>query len=184
MARKNTRIPLHVYLNGRPVGRLRRESSGAIDFQYDERWLSWDSTFPVSLSLPLREDRYVGDPVIAVFDNLLPDNDDIRRRIAARSAADGIDPYGLLSAIGRDCVGALQFLPDGVDPGQAGEITAEAISEGEIADYLSNLATAPLGIGDDEEFRISIAGRRTRPPSCGSMVRGTCRTARRRQLIY
>ena len=158
MARKSTRIPLNVYLNGRLVGRLRREASGAIDFQYDESWLNWDSTFPVSISLPLREDRYVGDPVIAVFDNLLPDSEDIRRRIAARSDADGIDPYSLLAAIGRDCVGALQFLPAGVDPGQAGNIKSEPISDKDIAARLSNLATAPLGIGEDKDFRISIAG--------------------------
>jgi serine/threonine-protein kinase HipA len=149
---------LNVYLNGRLVGRLRRESSGAIDFRYDQSWLNWENTFPVSISLPLREDRYIGDPVIAVFDNLLPDNDEIRRRVAARSHADGIDPYSLLSAIGRDCVGALQFLPDGVDPGKTGEIDAEPISDKNIANYLSNLATAPLGIGVDKEFRISIAG--------------------------
>ena len=158
MARKRTRIPLNVYLNGRLVGRLRRETSGAIDFQYDESWLNWEHTFPVSLSLPLREDRYVGDPVIAVFDNLLPDNEDIRRRVAARSDADGIDPYSLLAAIGRDCVGALQFLPEGKDPGKAGEIDARQIGDAEIADILVNLAIAPLGIGDDAQFRISIAG--------------------------
>jgi serine/threonine-protein kinase HipA len=158
MARKSTRVPLNVYLNGRLVGRLQRETSGAIDFQYDESWLNWESTFPVSMSLPLREDRYVGDPVIAVFDNLLPDNEDIRRRVAARSEADGIDPYSLLAAIGRDCVGALQFLPDGLDPGKAGEFNSEPISDKDIAERLSNLATAPLGIGEDKEFRISIAG--------------------------
>ncbi len=158
MARKSTRIPLNVYLNGRLVGRLQRETSGAINFQYDESWLNWKSTFPVSLSLPLREDRYVGDPVIAVFDNLLPDNEDIRRRVAARSDADGIDPYSLLSAIGRDCVGALQFLPAGIDPGKAGAINSEPINDEDIAERLSNLATAPLGIGEDKEFRISIAG--------------------------
>jgi serine/threonine-protein kinase HipA len=158
MARKRTRIPLNVYLNSRLVGRLQREPSGAIDFQYDESWLNWEHAFPVSLSLPLREDRYVGDPVIAVFDNLLPDNEDIRRRVAARSDADGIDPYSLLAAIGRDCVGALQFLPDGKDPGKAGELNARQTSDAEIADRLANLANAPLGIGDDAEFRISIAG--------------------------
>ncbi|HEX7076081.1 MAG TPA: type II toxin-antitoxin system HipA family toxin [Hyphomicrobiaceae bacterium] len=158
MARKRTRIPLNVYINGRLVGRLRRETSGAIDFHYDESWLTWEHTFPVSLSLPLREDRYVGDPVIAVFDNLLPDSEDIRRRVAARSDADGIDPYSLLSAIGRDCVGALRFLPDGKDPGKADEIDARTIGYEEIADRLANLANAPLGMGDDAEFRISIAG--------------------------
>jgi serine/threonine-protein kinase HipA len=158
MAKKGARIPLNVYLNARLVGRLRRESSGAIDFQYDPSWLEWEHTFPVSLSLPLREERYAGDPVIAVFDNLLPDNDEIRRRVAARSGADGIDPYSLLAAIGRDCVGALQFLPDDVEPGKAGAIDAQPISDGDIADLLANLANAPLGIGDDADFRISIAG--------------------------
>lgn len=158
MARKRAHLPLGVFMNGRPVGWLRRERSGAIDFRYDETWLGWEHAFAVSLSLPLREDRYIGDPVIAVFDNLLPDSEEIRRRLAARNRADGIDPYSLLAAIGRDCIGALQFLPDGIDPGKAGAIDAKPIGEKEIADLLSNLEAAPLGIGEDEEFRISLAG--------------------------
>lgn len=158
MARRPARVPLDVFLNGRKVGQLRRKASGAIDFRYDRTWLDWEDNFPVSLSLLLREDRYVGDPVIAVFDNLLPDNDDIRRAVAARQHAEGIDSYSLLAAIGRDCVGALQFLPAGEDPGAAGAIDAVPISDKDIADKLSNLATAPLGMGDDREFRISIAG--------------------------
>lgn len=158
MARKRAHIPLNVYLNARMVGSLERETSGAIEFQYDESWLSWEDTFPVSLSLPLREDRYVGAPVIAVFDNLLPDNDGIRKQVAARSGAEGTDPYSLLFAIGRDCVGALQFLPDGTDPGKAGEVDAKPISNERIGEKLANLASAPLGIDDDKDFRISIAG--------------------------
>src|SRR5262249_43521221 len=71
MARRAGRVPLNVYLNGRLVGCLRRESSGAIDFQYDKAWLDWENAIPVSVSLPLREDRYIGDPVLAVLENLL-----------------------------------------------------------------------------------------------------------------
>jgi HipA-like protein len=78
MARRAATMPLNVYQNGKLVGRFRR--SGAVDFQYDPTWLVWDNAIPVSLSLPLREDRFIGDPVIAVFDNLLPDNQGIRRR--------------------------------------------------------------------------------------------------------
>lgn len=158
MARARTRVPLNVYLNGRQVGRLRRESSGAVDFQYDQSWLDWDNAIPVSVSLPVREDRYIGDPVIAVFENLLPDNDDIRRRLAEQSRADGADAYSLLAAIGRDCVGALQFLPDGAAVGDAGGIDARPVSDEEIANIISNLARSPLGIGEDQEFRISLAG--------------------------
>jgi serine/threonine-protein kinase HipA len=158
MARKRTRIPLLVYLNGRLVGRLNREASGAIDFRYDTDWLGWEHAFPVSLSLPLREERYIGAPVIAVFDNLLPDSADIRNRLAARRQADGTDAFSLLAKVGRDCVGALQFLPEGEEPGAAGAIDARPASHEEIAAIIGDLAVTPLGLGSDEEFRISIAG--------------------------
>jgi serine/threonine-protein kinase HipA len=52
----------------------------------------------------------------------------------------------------------LQFLPPDIDPGQAGAINGAPISKGEISTLLANLATSPLGIGEDEEFRISVAG--------------------------
>lgn len=158
MAKKRTRIPLNVYLNGRLVGRLRKETSGAIDFQYDGSWLDWEHALPVSLSLPLREDRYIGDPVIAVFDNLLPDNEGIRKSLAERVKADGYDAYSLLAAIGRDCVGALQFLPEDSEPEPSGTITGRPVDDEEIGRLVSNLASAPLGVDEDAEFRISLAG--------------------------
>jgi serine/threonine-protein kinase HipA len=158
MARQPRYVPLSVYLNSRLVGQLRRDLAGAIAFQYDAGWLAWPHTLPVSLSLPLREAAYTGEPVLAVFENLLPDNGELRRRIAARTQAEGTDAYRLLNAIGRDCVGALQFLPPDIDPGQAGAIRGDQLSKGEISALLANLAASPLGIGEDEEFRISIAG--------------------------
>lgn len=158
MARPRTRIPLNVYLNARLVGRLRRQASGAIDFQYDPDWLSWEHALPISLSLPMREDRYIGDPVIAVFDNLLPDSDAIRRRLAERVRADGADAYSLLAKIGRDCVGALQLLPEGTEPGPAGAVEGRPVNEDYIARKIGDLAATPLGVNEDEEFRISLAG--------------------------
>lgn len=158
MVRRRTHAPLNVFLNGRLVGVLRRESTGAIDFRYDPDWLSWDNAFAVSLSLPLREDRYIGAPVINVFDNLLPDSDAIRKRVAERVGADGTDAYSLLTALGHDCVGALQFLPDGIDPGPTGGTDGQPVDDKAIADLINNLGTAPLGMGEDDDFRISIAG--------------------------
>ena len=158
MARPRTRIPLNVYLNSRLVGQLRRQASGAIEFQYDQSWLSWENAFPVSLSLPMREDRYTGTPVLAVFDNLLPDSDAIRRRLAERVHADSADAYGLLAKIGRDCVGALQLLPDGVEPGPAGTVEGRPVDDEYIARKIGDLTATPLGVDEDEEFRISLAG--------------------------
>ena len=96
--------------------------------------------------------------MIAVFDNLLPDNDQIRRRLAARVRAGGYDAYSLLAAIGRDCVGALQFLPEGSDPGPAGSLEGRPLRDTEIAELLGDLKRTPLGLEESGEFRISLAG--------------------------
>ena len=158
MARRSTHPPLNVFLNDRLVGQLRREKSGAIDFQYGEGWLAWKHAMPISLSLQLREDRYIGAPVIAVFDNLLPDNIEIRKRVSAKMQAGGTDAYSLLSAVGRDCVGALQFLPIDTAPNALDDIDGEELNEEQMEAILSDLKAAPLGLGQDQEFRISIAG--------------------------
>lgn len=158
MGRRRTRIPLMVYLNSRLVGRLDRQASGATSFQYSNTWLSWKHALPVSLSLPLREDRYIGDPVVAVLDNLLPDNEQIRRRMADRVRAEGYDAYSLLAAIGRDCVGALQFLPEGTLPAIAGKVEGRPVADDEIAGKIRELGQNPLGVDEDDAFRISIAG--------------------------
>jgi serine/threonine-protein kinase HipA len=158
MVRIKKNPPLRVLLNGRDIGLLSRASSGAIDFQYAKDWLDWENAIPVSLSLPLREDRYIGAPVLAVFENLLPDNKAIRDRVAARVKASGTDAFSLLSKIGNDCVGALQFLVHDADPGKAGGIVGHPISDEDVARKIRDLKADPLGMDDDEDFRISIAG--------------------------
>ncbi|MFC4353442.1 type II toxin-antitoxin system HipA family toxin, partial [Fodinicurvata halophila] len=134
-------------------------TSGAISFTYHDDWLAWDHALPVSLSLPLRETPYRGEPVTAVFENLLPDSDSLRRRVAEKVGARGIDAYSLLSVIGHDCVGALQFIAgdnDLVDNTAA--LYGEAVDEETIEKLLTGLAQAPLGLSRDNAFRISVAG--------------------------
>ena len=80
MARRRQHAPLRVYLNNRLLGHLLKDAGGAISFRYDPTWLGWENAIPVSLSLPLREDAYRGAPVAAVFENLLPDSETLRRR--------------------------------------------------------------------------------------------------------
>lgn len=56
--------------------------------------------------MPLRSDPYHGDVAYNFFDNLLPDNEEIRSRIQSRFQAETNRPFDLLSKIGGDCVGA------------------------------------------------------------------------------
>lgn len=158
MGRRRTHPPLNVLINGRLVGRLEKDAGGAVSFQYDRSWLDWPNAFPVSLSLPLQQSAWRGGPVTAVFDNLLPDSPAVRRQVAEKTGAKGADSYSLLEQIGRDCIGAMQFLPDGLDADVSGAVVGEDISDAEIESLLANLARAPLGVDPDEGFRISIAG--------------------------
>ncbi|WBL34388.1 type II toxin-antitoxin system HipA family toxin [Sinirhodobacter sp. HNIBRBA609] len=156
MAKRGRSGTMQVLLNGRLVGHLRLASSGAISFAYDPGWLAWDYAMPISLSLPLREEAHQGAPVIAYLENLLPDNQAIRERVAARVRAGGTDAWNMLEKIGRDCVGALQFVSG--DPPEVGGLEGEPVTDAQIAALLRNLASAPLGLDEDDDFRISIAG--------------------------
>jgi len=108
--------------------------------------------------MPLREGAYRGEQVTAVFENLLPDSLSLRRRVAERVGAAGTDAYSMLAAIGRDCVGALQFLNDDHEATTNGEIHGEPVSVEEIEKILKGLAQSPLGLTKDDDFRISVAG--------------------------
>lgn len=163
MPRRARHEPLHVLLNNRLVGHLHKAASGAIEFRYDQSWLGWEYALPVSLSLPLREDAFRGEAVAAVFDNLLPDSDSLRRRVAEKVGAAGTDVYSLLAAIGRDCVGALQFVAadddhDNDRHGDGHAISGDIVDDEAIEKLLKGLAQAPLGLTRDDDFRISVAG--------------------------
>ncbi len=160
MGRNRKYSRLCVYQNGDLVGYLSKKPSGAVEFLYAEEWLSNERAYPVSLSLPLREDAFKGAPVIAVFENLLPDSESLRSRVAEKVGANGTDAYSLLYQIGRDCVGALQFLPEGadIDFSDLLSIQGEVIRDEEIESLLNNLARVPLGLDREDDFRISIAG--------------------------
>ncbi len=160
MTRRKTHPRLSVYQNGEIVGYLSKQPSGAIEFIYADEWLSNERAYPVSLSLPLREDAFRGAPVVAVFENLLPDSEKLRSRVAEKVGADGTDAYSLLAQIGRDCVGALQFFSEGDDINfsDLNSIQGEEIGEEEIEKLLNNLARVPLGLDRDHDFRISVAG--------------------------
>ncbi len=157
MGRKRLAAEMFVFMNGVKVGILRRTASGKLEFAYDAAWIGSKSGRPLSLSMPLTEQTYAGDVVENFFDNLLPDSQPIRNRIQKRFGAASNRSFELLWHVGRDCVGALQLLPEdgAID---VGRIDAEPLSVPAIAEMLMNYRTLPLGMREDKEFRISIAG--------------------------
>lgn len=159
MARGKKR--LHIWMNGTPVGywETGRQSD---QLAYFDEWLADEQTRPLSLSLPFLpgNDVHKGPKVTDYFDNLLPDNDAIRRRLAARYQTGGVDAFKMLAQIGRDCVGAIQLLPEDEVPVDLYQISGQALNTSEVAQTLrSTISAQTLGLHDHEEdLRLSIAG--------------------------
>ncbi len=158
MAKKGGTKRLNIFLNSLPVGYLEYKSRQILSFVYLPEWIERDKSFPISRSLPIREEPYEGGKVYAYFDNLLPDGISIRQRMAARMHAESDQVFDLLAVVGRDCVGALQFIPSEDSSPQLEIPTGEIASESEIANKLKNLRITPLGASAEDDFRLSIAG--------------------------
>ena len=156
--RLRTAERLGVFMNGAEVGLLARGQTGAVSFTYDASWLSRPTQLPISRQLPLQEKPHVGRAVTNYLDGLLPDDPAVRERLAAHAGANGVQSFDLMSAVGRDCVGALQFYPDGQSPGPLKAARGTPISERKIGQLLRNLRLNPLGVQPDSDFRISLAG--------------------------
>lgn len=149
---------LNVLMNGILIGKLEKTITGNLLFTYDQQWLNTPGARPISLSLPLVSQQFTGDVVYNFFDNLLPDNSQIRSRIQAQFHVATNQPFDLLASIGRDCVGAIQIL-EAEPTDTTNKILFNPLTEKEIASILRNTINHPLGMtANDEEFRISIAG--------------------------
>ncbi|MDH0202126.1 BREX-2 system adenine-specific DNA-methyltransferase PglX [Comamonas aquatica] len=146
-------------MNGLRVGRWEISRTGAHSLVYDPGWLASEHVRPLSLSLPFTPDlRVTGEVVENFFDNLLPDNTGIRKRIRQRYGLRKLDVFTLLEAIGRDCVGAVQLLPEGVEPDGFDQIRGQRLDEAAISTHLSSLGASFGSLDTDVDFRISIAG--------------------------
>ena len=152
---------LGIWMNGELVGHWKL-GRGASSLTYADSWLASDKVRSLSLSLPITPSREIRGPVVThYFDNLLPDNHKIRQRLSRRFRTRNADTFTLLEAVGRDCVGAVQLLPEGMEPSGWNRLDYETLTEGDIGQLLDAVpseATLGQGGADDDLFRISLAG--------------------------
>lgn len=154
---------LSIWTNGVRVGTWTIPTRGEMSLQYDAAWVSAEIGRPLSLSLPFTLENLPikGVAVANYFDNLLPDSDAIRRRVAERFRTGSVEPFDLLKAIGRDCVGAVQLLDEDEAPAGFDRIEGVAMSEADIERHLIETVTPQpvmAGRDADADFRISLAG--------------------------
>lgn len=163
MGRPSHSQTLALWANGEYVGRWTIAARGGMELQYDPGWASSPRGRPISLSLPftLNNQALKGDRVRHYFEGLLPDSDAIRKRVAARFKTGSTEAFDLLAAIGRDCVGALQLLPEREPPAAADRIDGIVVDEEAIERHLLEVVSPDRFAGaraSDDDFRISLAG--------------------------
>lgn len=155
--------PLHIWMNGLHVGEWHLQGRGTHVFRYDPQWMRSSMARALSLSLPITAGRseHRGDVVANYFENLLPESINIRNRLSTRFKTKSTGAFDLLNAIGRDCVGAVQILPEGMEPEGWNRIAAERVTDEDVEAILrATTSDNPLGQRGSlmDDFRISIAG--------------------------
>jgi serine/threonine-protein kinase HipA len=159
--RPSTKRRMEVWMNGEHVGYWQLAPHAWSHFAYAPSWLASERCRPISLSLPLTiGSRGIAGPAVgAYFDNLLPDTADIRSRVASRYGAASTEAFDLLQKVGRDCVGAVQLLPEGSAPPEVKAITAQPLTEADIEAQLNAAVSGvSVGVPEENDLRISIAG--------------------------
>lgn len=115
-SRSGQTIRLIALLDGNQIGQVLQDRSGTLQFTYHDEWRSREGAYPLSLSMPLSVREHSHDIITAFLWGLLPDNSrtlDHYGRIFGVSSA---NPVALLTYLGADCAGAVQFAPpEGVE---------------------------------------------------------------------
>jgi serine/threonine-protein kinase HipA len=128
-------------LDGTEVGRVVRDARGRLRFIYNDAWRKAADAYPLSLSMPLGAKEHGRSVVEAFLWGLLPDNEHVLARWAARFHVSARNAFALISHVGEDCAGAVQFVtPERLDAIRSGkEDKVEWLDEAEIAKRLETL---------------------------------------------
>lgn len=98
---------LATIIAGKVAGHVQQHESGQLTFAY----LPDYSGAPLSVSMPVGNRTYGDKQVRPYLFGLLPDDDRVRRNTGLEFDVSGNNPFALLTHIGLDCPGAVQFCP-------------------------------------------------------------------------
>ena len=155
---------LSVWLEGFdvPIGALLSDVHGVVQFSYAMEWIKNEDSFPLSLSLPLREAAYGDSATRTFFQNLLPENRRLLANLLAREQLDESDLVGILSHVGADCTGAVSCQPVGAPPvKQPGNLVTDydTLTEPQLIELI-RLMNSRLPMPTEIRFPSPVAGMR------------------------
>lgn len=150
-------MSLDVHLCGEPIGTLFSAGDGDYRFAYTPETVAAKGagTSLLSTSLPVRPEPFSAEASSAYVEGLLPEGL-ARERLARALALDPGDGYGLIASTGRDCTGAVVFVPEGEGP----EDIAPGADDWLGGPELESLLNWPPDPASQAEVRYSLSGAR------------------------
>lgn len=147
-------------MHGLVAGDLVQKDNGNLQFRYAKHYI--EQGLPaVSRSMPVQKIPFPHRTCLSVFGGLLPEQG-IRTAAAAALGVSETNDYRLLEALGGDCAGALSFHLSGEIPPRGGD--GRIIDLEELDRIIEQLPTHPLGIGHEQDARMSLAGAQGKLP--------------------
>jgi serine/threonine-protein kinase HipA len=128
---------LQVWLRGEHLGEVEQMRTGRARLRFSGAAVAqWgEGSRPLSLSLPVTASRLEGAHLDVFLDGLLPEG---ALRAQLENEYGTRTPFELLSRIGRECAGAVQFTLDDSRPGPG---SLRALSDDEVAALVRDLPT-------------------------------------------
>jgi serine/threonine-protein kinase HipA len=149
-------VNLPVYFEQRLVGAVDVDKSGP-GFTYDPDWVALRGAFPISITMPLKSERFASEIFLPWSANLLPESEQLRTLGQLLGMARS-DVIGLLSAIGGDTAGALSI----GQPGRTSTVQWRPLGNPEELERLiEGLPNKPFLAGE-EGVSMSLAGVQTK----------------------
>lgn len=146
---------LDVYREQQLIGHLVQDDGGQTLFRYAPAWLESSDSFPISRSLPLKEEEFKQNECKGFFGGILPEQPN-RKTIATILQISDKNDFAMLERIGGECAGALTFVPEGEPPPQT-DSDYRQLSDAELTEILETLPKRPLLAGE-KGVRLSLAG--------------------------
>ena len=128
-------------LDGHEVGTVHHKNA-RLSFVYTDTWRLDPNAYPLSLSMPLASAEHGHARIEAFLWGLLPDNDRVLENWGRRFQVSPRNVFRLITHVGEDCAGAVQFVrPERLEPLQKEPTSREVkwLTEDEVAERLRAL---------------------------------------------
>jgi serine/threonine-protein kinase HipA len=149
-----------VLLGGNEAGRV-SYNKGKMSFSYTDAWRSASNSYPLSLSMPLAGKVHPHSAIEPFIWGLLPDNDQVLARKGREFSVSPRNAFRLISFLGEDCAGAVQFIrPERLATMLEGEMPEPNwLSEAEVTSRLRTVREyAGTGRSPGDFGQFSLAG--------------------------